>query len=242
MEKGHYSFIFYCPDMRKLSNYVAKRGIIMSSLNPDWRPEFGEVFTWFAADKFGRISVMVNNCFGDLPKALLRINDVELLLDSMSEFIWEESSAFTFYPEDKNGDFSVDLFSALKYRASLDRDLVNEELKKDWLQMGKYSDVNLAVNKGMFVYFAIEGSNEGQDYPFGYQGVTHIGDYFRCLVPTVFSSVNDFPEPLRQGIAVSDNIDFTQDRVLDNKKINEYFSAMYNNLNRHRFNRHPRVI
>ena len=49
----------------------------MSILNINWKPEFGAIFTWFAMDKNGKIAVMVNNCFGDLPKALLSINNVE---------------------------------------------------------------------------------------------------------------------------------------------------------------------
>lgn len=43
-------------------------GLMMSGLNKDWCSEFGVVYTWFAMDKNGRVAVIVNNYFGDLPK------------------------------------------------------------------------------------------------------------------------------------------------------------------------------
>ncbi|MDT3623903.1 hypothetical protein [Cronobacter malonaticus] len=73
----------------------------MNKLNVEWMPEFGSIYTWFAADKYGRVSLMLNNCFGDLPKSLLCIDNFEALLDSMSEFVWEESSDYSTYPADK---------------------------------------------------------------------------------------------------------------------------------------------
>ena len=54
-----------------------------------------------------------------------------------------------------------------------------------------------------------------------------MGDYFRYLIPNVYSSIEDFPEELRHGIATSDTVDFTNDRLLYNDKINEYFPRMY---------------
>ena len=85
----------------------------MSELNENWKPEFGTIFTWFAQDKFGRIAVMINNCFGDIPRSLLRIRNVEEWLDHATDFIWEESEKYREIPEDKMGEFSVDLFSFL---------------------------------------------------------------------------------------------------------------------------------
>lgn len=199
----------------------------MNSLNIDWVPEFGTIHTWFAADKHGRIAVMVNNCFGDLPRALLQITDVESLLENMNEFIWEESPIFDAYPENKNGAFSVDLFSHIRFRSHPDKAHITEELKQDWQRLGSQSDVNLAINKGMFLYFGVEGSSPSEDYPVGYEGTTQMGDYFRFLVPTVFASVDDFPQPLRRGIAVSTIIDFEKDRLLDNRQINTWFPAMF---------------
>ena len=85
----------------------------------------------------------------------------------------------------------------------------------------------LPIYKGFFIYQGIEGSYEGEDYPIGYEGKTKMGDYFRYLMPTIYASIEDFPEELRHGIATSDTVDFTTDRLLDNDKINEYFPRMY---------------
>lgn len=57
----------------------------------DWEPGFGEIFTWFAMDKNEKIAVMVNNCWGRLPEALLVIPNFEDLLDDLNEYKWQES-------------------------------------------------------------------------------------------------------------------------------------------------------
>ncbi|PYC01963.1 hypothetical protein DMX09_18260 [Pseudomonas protegens] len=199
----------------------------MTVLDADWKPEFGSIFTWFAKDRFGRVAVMVNNCFGDLPRELLRIAEVESLLDRMNEYMWEESKEFYDYPIVKGGRFDVDLYSACRHRMNLCKGFILDEFESDLAEMGNDSEASLPVNKGFFVYHAIEGSYEGEDYPVGYDGTTKMGDYFRYLVPTVFASIEGFPEPLRRGIAVSDRLDFTVDRFLDNERINEYFPTMY---------------
>ncbi|WP_201510448.1 hypothetical protein [Psychrobacter aquaticus] len=59
----------------------------MSDLNKDWTPGFGTIYTWFAMDKNGRIAVMVNNCWGDLPQSVLNIPNAELLLDDLNDYI-----------------------------------------------------------------------------------------------------------------------------------------------------------
>lgn len=199
----------------------------MSVLDLNWQPGFGSIFTWCAMDKYGRIAVMVNNCFGDLPKALLRIAAVESTLDRMNEYIWEESKEFCDYPMQKNGGFDLDLYSACRHRSYLCKKSIVDGLESELAKMGHYSETNLPVNKGLFVYHAIEGSYGGEDYPAGYDGNTVMGDYFRYLLPTVFASIEDFPEPLRRGIAVSDQLDFTVDRLLHNERINEYFPTLY---------------
>lgn len=199
----------------------------MTILNENWKPEFGTIFTWFAMDKNGRIAVMVNNCFGDLPKKILSISDAESLLDQLTEYMWEESSCFTNYPQNKNGHFSVDLYSSWRNRDNLSKADIFENLKNSLVESGHYSETNLPVNKGFFVYHGVEGSYEGEDYPIGYDGETKMGDYFRYLIPTVYASIDDFPQELHRGIAVSDTVDFTVDRLLDNDLINTYFTRMY---------------
>lgn len=62
-------------------------GLMMSGLNKDWCSEFGVVYAWFAMDKNGRVAVIVNNYFGDLPKKLLELESVEFLLDQLTEFM-----------------------------------------------------------------------------------------------------------------------------------------------------------
>nr|WP_202611128.1 hypothetical protein [Proteus sp. G2618] len=178
-------------------------------------------------DKNGKIAVMVNNCFGDLPINLLRIKNVEPLLDHLCEYMWEESQVFNHYPRNKNGYFELDLYSAWRQRSDLDRNNIIYNLQADLVKSGHYSESNLPANKGFFVYHGIEGNTAGEDYPVGFTGKTKMGDYFRYLVPTIYASIYDFPEELRYGIAVSDTVDFTLDRILDNDKIDEYFPRIY---------------
>ena len=201
----------------------------MSNLNIDWKPEFGIIFTWFAMDKFGRIAVMVNNCFGDLPKAVLSINNVELLLDQLTDYMWEESEIFKNYPNNKSGCTILDLYSGLRFDYLSTRKDIEQLIQERSNYQQKTVECNLPSRKGLFVYHGIEGSIEGEDYPIGYEGVTKMGDYFRYLIPTIYASIEDFPEELRHGIATSDTVDFTTDRLLDNDKINEYFPRMYKN-------------
>ncbi|MBJ2118105.1 hypothetical protein I6G31_04135 [Proteus penneri] len=54
-----------------------------------------------------------------------------------------------------------------------------------------------------------------------------MGDYFRFIVPTIYATIEDIPEELRKYIVVSDSLDFTKDRLLDNNKISDYFTRMY---------------
>jgi len=197
------------------------------ALNEDWRSGFGFIVTWFAMDRNGKIAVMVNNCYGDLPKTLLAVDGVGELLDEISEFFWEESEGFFNYPDDKGGWFKVDLFSAWRYRKYPSMVKIIEEFEQGWHKMGNYSEANLAINKGLFVYHAVEGDNPGVDYPVGYSGVTEMGDYFRHLVPTVMAGVADFPEALRRGIVVSDSADFGSDRIFRNSDISGVFTRMY---------------
>ena len=50
----------------------------MANLDKDWRPEFGLIYTWYAMDKEGKIAMMINNNWGDLPKALLYIEGIDM--------------------------------------------------------------------------------------------------------------------------------------------------------------------
>ncbi|EOC1348991.1 hypothetical protein ACI093_004127 [Cronobacter turicensis] len=197
----------------------------MSDSTIKWEPGFGTIYTWFAMDRNGKIAVMVNNCWGWLPDALLSINDFEDLLDELNEYKWEESDKYFDYPNPKNGKTILDLYSSLVHR-----DAKSKKDVESWInarQLGELRDENIPSRKGFFIYHGVEGDSHGKDYPVGYDGETKMGDYFRYLMPTVYASIEDFPEELRCGIVISDTIDFTTDRLLDNNKVNEYFPRMY---------------
>lgn len=199
----------------------------MSQLKTSWEPGFGTIYTWFGMDKNGKIAVMVNNCWGWLPNALLSIDDFESLLDDLNEYMWEESEIFKSYPNNKCGRTILDLYSGLRFDYLPTRKDVEQLIQERSHNEQKPIECNLPSRKGFFVYHGIEGSFEGEDYPVGFNGNTKMGDYFRYLIPTIYASIEDFPEELRHGIAVSDLVDFTTDRLLDNDKINEYFPRMY---------------
>ncbi|MEQ4511691.1 MAG: hypothetical protein ABN480_13955 [Dickeya sp.] len=200
---------------------------MMNNLDENLKPEFGTIYTWFAMDKFGRISVMVNNCFGDIPKAVLQMNNTECILDSLNEYMWEESAGYSEYPESKNGKTVLDLYSYIRFEYVKCRNDLVKWVEERSLPEIELSDYNLPSKKGFFVFHGVEGTNEGEDYAVGYEGNTVMGDYFRFLVPTIYASIDDFPEDLQRGIVVSDSIDFTNARVIENKDINKYFTRMY---------------
>lgn len=196
-----------------------------SVLNQNWKPEFGTIYTWFGIDKNGVIGIFVNNCWGDLPKCLLRVDNAEELLDSISEYLYEESEVFFPISPDKNGDYMVDMFPA--WRGPKVKENVKQYHDEIFINNRLASEANLAKNKGVFIYYAVEGSYPGNDYPVGYEGETEMGDYYRYLVPTIYGGIEDFPQELRKGIAVSDSLDFTVDRLIPNKNINEHFKKMF---------------
>lgn len=196
-----------------------------STLHPGWKPGFGTIYTWFGMDKNGKIGVFVNNCWGDLPSVLLEQGSAEYILDSLSEYVHEESEIYTITPPDKNGDFSVDMYPA--WTGPKTKEKVKQLYNEISGQKKPLSYGNLSMNKGFYVYFAVEGSFPGEDYPVGYDGNTEMGDYYRHLVPNVFGSIEDFPDELRAGIVVSKAIDFNIDRLIFNKNINKHFNSMY---------------
>ncbi|MEB2647057.1 hypothetical protein EJ576_20455 [Pseudomonas sp. C 49-2] len=199
----------------------------MSLLNAEWRPGFGTIVTWFAIDKAGKIAVMVNNCYGELPRILLSTENVEALLDKMSEFMWDESSEFLSDTPNKQGELKVDLYSAWRYGHLQSKDSVVEHLEFDLAESASYAEANLSVNKGFFVYHGVEGDNEGADYPVGYSGKSGMGDYFRYLVPTKFANVNDIPEALHCVLVKSDSFDFANDQLLRNDEVERHFYQMF---------------
>ncbi len=162
---------------------------------------------------------------GGIPDVILNKDGAESILDAISEYVHEESDVFTSLPPDKNGDFVVDMFPA--WTGPKTKEKVKQLYKESLSKINPLSYANLPVNKGFYIYYAVEGSFPGEDYPVGYDGETEMGDYYRYLVPTVYGSIDDFPDELKSGIAVSDTIDFTVDRLIPNKRINQNFKTMY---------------
>lgn len=198
----------------------------MANLDKDWRPEFGLIYTWYAMDKEGKIAMMINNNWGDLPKVILCINDIEDKLDIISDYIWESSNNYNNFPANKNGNVLLDMYGFWINKGASKND-VYKGIMDDYKELGIHSYTNIPINKGFYIYEAVEGYKEGDDYPVGYDGPSKMGDYFRFLQPTIYGSIEDFPKELRGLVAVSKTVDFKVDRLLDNNLINTYFPEVY---------------
>lgn len=105
----------------------------MYDLNVDWVPEFGFIVIWLAMDKNGKLALMVNNCWGDVPKVILVQNDIKKILYQINDFLNEESDTYNFYPKDKEGDFILDFYSSL-YMKNNDRNSIISNLKKRFIR------------------------------------------------------------------------------------------------------------
>ena len=77
------------------------------------------------------------------------------------------------------------------------------------------------------MFYAVDGECEGMDFPVGYDGETVAGDYFRYLMPTIYATIDDFPDDLKKLIVVSDVIDFEVDRLIPNDSIDQVFPRLY---------------
>ncbi|OLY74447.1 hypothetical protein AU074_26230 [Pseudomonas sp. ATCC PTA-122608] len=197
------------------------------TIDEHWIPGFGGVVTWFAMDKAGAIAIMVNNCFGPLPTVLLEVADVEQKLDSLSEYLWEESESYKEYPEAKNGKAILDLYSAYAYRHLVSKTEVEAWIAHRSSPQIRLTEYNLPAIKGVYLYHAIEGSVPGEDYPSGYDGESEMGDYFRYLVPSVKANIEDIPFELRGIIVVSETLKFSDVRFWSGTSVDEHFSRMY---------------
>ena len=197
-------------------------------LDKDWQPSFGTIFTWFAMDRHGRIAVMVNNCFGPIPSSLLAIPELEKKLDSINEFMWEESREFQSYPKNKEGQTLLDIYRFRRHLKPSSRDEMERIVLESSNFYQELTEYSLPSIKGLYVYHALEDYVSSEDNPIGYEGDAEIGDYFRYLIPTACASIEDFPEELRSLIAVSDTLDFTVDRAIFSMSINQSFKRSFN--------------
>ena len=146
--------------------------------------------------------------------------------------IWEESDLYNNYPKNKNGELILDMYCYWLHKRYNNKQECYEDIMNEYVRESgnkAYIDARIPIDKGFFIYEAVEGTLPGEDYPVGYDGETKMGDYFRYLQPTIYGSIEDFPKELRGVIAVSETIDFTKDRLLDNNLINLYFPKVYEN-------------
>ncbi|AUU34707.1 TPA: hypothetical protein SMO99_000924 [Proteus mirabilis] len=194
-------------------------------LDINWYPGQGRNHSWVAMDKNGYISMMLNNGYGWLPKCILEINNIKESLNDLCEYIDGDSEKYN-NNVNKKGEYLIDLYSSWVYKKYKNKqEIINNFNFR--LENKKNCDAELATKMGMFYFEALEGQSIGEDYPIGYEGKTKMGDYFRFIVPTVYATIADIPEELRKYIVVSDSLDFTKDRLLDNNKISDYFTHMY---------------
>lgn len=197
------------------------------TLSKEWKPGFGELITWFAMDKYGAIAVMVNNCFGALPSVLLGISDVDDNLDRFNEFVWEESTEFRRYPENKKGEAVLGFYSSYAYRYTSSRQEVESWVAARSMFEGKLTEYSFPSIKGYYVFHGVEGSTPGEDFPVGYDGASVMGDYFRYLIPSVLAGIEDIPAGLRSLIAVSDSLDFSKDTIICSEHIDCLFTHLF---------------
>lgn len=196
-------------------------------LNVDWRPGFGSIFTWFCMDKNGRIGMMVNNGFGDLPRSLLQLDNVESRLDELNELVWGESEKFQHDFHHPEANYELVFYSKYNNRGLADRAQVEANLLQSFGRVPEGSDLSVSIKHGFYLYHAVEGGFQGEDFPVGYQGEVEMGDYFKFLAPTVSSSIDDLPAELRGVVCISDMVDFEVKNMLSNVEINDFFVRQY---------------
>ncbi|MGJ7500265.1 hypothetical protein ACSFBF_07885 [Variovorax sp. ZT5P49] len=191
-------------------------------LNPNWTPQGADCFTWIAMDCSGKLAVMSNNGFGDLPESLLARNDSEELLNEFSDFLFEESEK---YPSNlqKNGLVNLHFYSSWIYRSKKDKNEVFLDILNDWKGRRNLANANLSINKGMFVFEALDHGNIPDEFPVGYSGKCENGDYYKHLSPTIFSRIEDIPFPLRGIVAKSDLLDFSRVDLISRNEIRKSF-------------------
>ena len=197
------------------------------SIDKDWVPGFGEIVTWYAMDKAGALAIMVNNCFGRLPKVLLGVSDLEQKLDNLSEYIWEESDKFPKLAQNKNGRTILDQYSAYSYRHLTSRAEVESWVAKRSLPTSRLTEYSLPAIKGFYIYHGVEGNVPGEDYPVGHQGESDMGDYFRYLMPSVKGGMHEIPELLRGVITVCETLEFSELAFVSGDLVDEYFCKLY---------------
>lgn len=200
----------------------------MSVLNINWKQTFGTMYYWMASDSKGRIARMMNNNWGSIPFVLLEQNNIEQTLDALSEYLWEESDLYKNYPKNKMGNSILDLYSS--YPVLYSRTYMENWVKQNSDYNLALRDENLPAIKGIYIYQALDGNQEGDSYLVDYNETVKIGDYYRYLIPTIYANIYDFPKELWNGIAVSNNLDFSKNQLITGENINFYFTDIASNI------------
>lgn len=198
--------------------------MIIEDLNINWKADGLSTYDWPAMDKNGKIAIMVNESWGDLPKALLSNDNAKSLLNLFFEHIYEGLDEYSQYSYNKHGQTILDLYTNnytdLKKRKDVEKSVAKLSKQKVLLDEG------LSAKKGVFVYYGFLDYEENY-FLVDYIGKIKTGDYYRSYLPTIYASIEDLPKELWPVIVVSDTVDFTKDRIFDNDKISEYFPRMF---------------
>ena len=137
----------------------------------------------------------MNNNFGYIPKCVLSINEIEGKLDSINEFILEESEKYKNDYFRKNGKTEPKFYSSIRYREYPSKAPIRDVIQRQ-LASGSITEYSIPAHKGMYIYHALEECTPslGFDYPVGFNGHLGVGDYFKFLspeVPPVISATGD---------------------------------------------------
>lgn len=186
----------------------------------------GAIITWFAIDINGRMAMFIDNRFGSVPKCVQELGNVCQLLRELGEFAWGESGNYPSFTVGQGGGFSVDMYSYWLNKDASRSDLTRE-LQEEFDRYGVNSDASIAIERGMYLFFAVEGNSVGDDCPVGCDRPVKMGDYYRYLVPEVCSGINSIPEELRGTFARTRSIDFSKDRLLVRELIDVYFPEVF---------------
>jgi hypothetical protein len=176
-------------------------------------------------DKLGKLALMYNNGFGELPDCLLGAENNELLLDDLIGFLYDESVEYAKF--NVHGSFLVDLYSSSYYRAGESRLDVQSELQIYFDRFKRTSEVCLPANKGIYVYEALNHGDSPSERPVVYDGQVGNGDYYRHLIPTIFSTIDDIPVALRKIVAVSNTLSFSDAPLIDGDAVKIHFWKLF---------------
>lgn len=191
-------------------------------LDASWKPEWGCIYMWLASDKDGNVALFVNNNWGDIPKCLINIPNIEDKINILTDFLYEYGDNLKEYFFRKNGKTILNFYSKFQYQAHISEKNVlteiNEAINADWIR-----DETLPAYKGVYIYYGLDGYKKGDDYPIGFKGEADMGDYFKYLFPTEPACLIDFPKELRGIIAKTSQFSFAELDLIRNVDINKIF-------------------